>query len=101
VITKIKKLRLDGKIAIVTGAAQGIGREEALLLAKRGAKDEIKKMGGEAIGNKGDISEVAGAEKLANDALVKWGCLDIVINDAGVVGGTLSAPEVTAKIESN
>jgi NAD(P)-dependent dehydrogenase (short-subunit alcohol dehydrogenase family) len=100
---------LDGKIAVVTGAGRGIGREEALLLAAEGAKvvvndvgadrggqgadvhpaqatvDDIKAAGGEAALNADDVSSWGGAKNLVNQAIETWGKLDILVNNAGIL----------------
>lgn len=99
----------EGKIAIVTGAGRGIGREHALSLASQGAKvvvndlggnidgsggdlspaeqvvQEIKGMGGEAIANGDSVSDWAGAERLINTAIETFGGLNIVVNNAGIL----------------
>ena len=99
----------EGKIAIVTGAGRGIGREHALSLASQGAKvvvndlggnvdgsggdlspaeqvvQEIKGMGGEAVANGDSVSDWAGAERLINTAIETFGDLNIVVNNAGIL----------------
>src|SRR5690606_29510848 len=98
---------LDGKVAIVTGAAHGIGRGHALELAKEGAKvvvndlgcsvggestgmdadltvELIRADGGEATANYEDIADFAGAGRLVQQAIDTYGKLDILINNAGI-----------------
>lgn len=96
------------KVAIVTGAGGGLGREYALELARRGAKvvvndlgasrdgtghsdmalqvvEEIEKAGGEAISNGASVTEYDQMEKMVADAKQKWGGVHILINNAGVL----------------
>ena len=99
----------DGRIAIVTGAGRGIGREHALSLARQGAKvvvndlggnmdgsggdlspaqqvvAEIEAMGGEAIANGDDVSSWEGAQRLINSAVETFGDLHVVVNNAGIL----------------
>jgi len=100
---------LDGKVAIITGAGGGIGRQHALLFAKEGAKvvvndlggdrhgggkgseladavvEEIKKGGGEAVANYDSVSTREGADGMLWSALNKFGKVDILVNNAGVL----------------
>jgi len=101
---------LEGKVAIVTGSGRGIGREEALLMAKHGAKvvvndlgahfdgtgqpnatpaqevvSEIKKMGGEAIANGDSVADFRAAKHIVQCALDTFGKLNIVVNNAGIL----------------
>src|SRR3954471_11205898 len=99
----------EGRVAIVTGAGRGIGREHALLLAEHGASvvvndlggaadgqgsdagpaqqvvDEITAMGGAAVANTDDVSDFAGAARLVDQAVASFGRLDVLINNAGIL----------------
>jgi NAD(P)-dependent dehydrogenase (short-subunit alcohol dehydrogenase family) len=92
--------RLNGKVAIVTGAGAGIGKATALLLAKEGANvccaslsgnsgarvvQEIWESGGDAIELAGDLAKMDAAEKIVHGTINKWGKLDILVNNAGIV----------------
>jgi NAD(P)-dependent dehydrogenase (short-subunit alcohol dehydrogenase family) len=100
---------LDGKVAIVTGAGRGIGRDHALALATAGAKvvvndlggsaagegqdqapaqavaDEIKAAGGGATANYENVADFQGAENLVKQAVGEFGRLDILVNNAGII----------------
>jgi len=101
---------LDGKVAIITGSGRGIGREEALLMAKLGAKvvvndlgahfdgsgaaadtpaqevvAEIKKNGGDAVANGESVTDFKAAKRMVECALDTFGHLNIVVNNAGIL----------------
>ena len=100
---------LDGKVAIITGSGRGIGREEALLMAKQGAKvvvndlgghfdgtgqsrspaeevvKEIRNAGGEAVANYESVSDFKAAKRIMECALDNFGKLNIVVNNAGIL----------------
>jgi NAD(P)-dependent dehydrogenase (short-subunit alcohol dehydrogenase family) len=94
------QVSLDGRTAIVTGAAQGLGRAEALALAAAGASvvindlhgnvlapvaAEITDAGGSVAVSSGDIGELSTAQALLDTALAEFGRLDILVNNAGVL----------------
>ncbi|KAH7330700.1 short-chain dehydrogenase/reductase SDR [Rhizoctonia solani] len=89
---------LAGEVAIITGAAQGIGRSAALLFAKEGAKvvvsdldekkanavvDEIKRAGGEAIAVAGDVGAEDFPERIVNATIKTYGQINHIVNNAG------------------
>jgi NAD(P)-dependent dehydrogenase (short-subunit alcohol dehydrogenase family) len=100
---------LEGKVAVVTGAGRGIGREHALALARAGAKivvndlgaalsgeghddtpaqqvvQEIESLGGAAVANAANVADFAQAGEMVRQAFVQWGRLDILVNNAGIL----------------
>ena len=105
----MSEIRFDGRVAIVTGAGGGLGRAHALELARRGAKvvvndlggardgsggssaaaeavvKEIEAFGGEAIANGSSVSDVDGVKRMIDDTMAKWGRIDIIIANAGIL----------------
>jgi len=100
---------LDGRVAVITGAGRGLGREHALLFAQEGAAvvvndlggnydgtgsdktpaqqvvDEIKAAGGAAVANGDDIATADGANSLVAQAIEEFGALHVLVNNAGIL----------------
>ncbi|MEZ5502313.1 MAG: SDR family oxidoreductase [Halioglobus sp.] len=108
-------IRYDGRVAVITGAGGGLGRSYALYLAARGARvvvndlggstdgqghdnraadkvvAEIRSLGGEAVANYDSVSSARGGKQIIQTAMDSYGCVDIVINNAGILrDGTLA-----------
>ena len=100
---------LKGKVAVVTGAARGVGREIAILMAKQGARvvvndyggsevgtgsdrkpadevvEEIRRAGGEAVANYESVASMAGGQSIIKSAMDAFSRVDIVVNNAGIL----------------
>ena len=101
-------MRLQGKVAIVTGAAHGMGEAEARLFATEGARvvvadilegeaervaAEIRATGGDAVGARIDVTEEQGWLALIGKTIATYGRLDILVNNAGISGSSVGDPD--------
>ncbi len=106
-------MKLQGKTAIVTGAASGMGRSIALLYAAEGARvavsdinleaaervaEEIKSAGGEAFAIRTDVASEADIQQLVDRTVEHYGTLDILVNNAGIMDGFVPAGELTDEL---
>lgn len=105
--------KLENKVAIVTGAASGMGKAIALLFAQEGAKvvvtdlnsadaeevaDQIRHAGGHALGLKCDVSDEDQVKRMVHGAIHEFGSLDILVNNAGIMDNFMPLEKVTDQL---
>jgi 3-oxoacyl-[acyl-carrier protein] reductase len=103
-------MKLANKVAIITGAGSGMGKTAAMLFAAEGAKiaaaditegpvketvAEITKAGGEALAIRADVSKAADVKRMVDEAIAKFGTLDIIYNNAGIEGDSAFLSNMT------
>ncbi|WP_293314628.1 SDR family NAD(P)-dependent oxidoreductase [Mycobacterium sp.] len=117
------ELRFDNQVAVITGAGGGLGKQYALLLASRGARvvvndtggsvtgdgsnaaaahataEEIRRHGGQAVPDTHSVTTPEGGQAIIDTALNSWGSVDIVINNAGIVGDAPFADMTADRLE--